>query len=168
MQAEAARAQKSAATPAAKRADGELAAIFEKASPVVAARPTSTPSSEQPAPGSIEQRAAALPAERPATTTASAFEAEDPRHQKARRLARLLVGEIKLYNEQDVADGRRAGDLYVRLKESIDLSLENYRQRVPEEVRAQFDYLYDELLRQLAEGDAKKLGQGAPGPQPPR
>jgi len=44
-------------------------------------------------------------------------------HNDARRFARLLVSEIKLYNEQKVADGRTEGDLYQRLREYIEAQL---------------------------------------------
>ena len=93
----------------------------------------------------------------PAADRAS-IEAEDPERKKARKLARLFVSEIKLYNEKLVAEGRAAGDLYARLKDPIDQSLVAFGRRVPEAVRAEFDYLHDELVRQLAEGDASKLG----------
>jgi hypothetical protein len=96
------------------------------------------------------------------------LEATDKRHKDARRLARLLVSEIKLYNENAVREGRNKSDLYVRLKKDIDRSTDVYTQRVPEEVRAQFDYLWDELVRQLAEGDGSKLGPDGPKPNPPR
>ena len=43
-------------------------------------------------------------------------------HRKAQRFARLLVDEIKLYNQAKVAEGRRNKDLYDRLKEDIDKS----------------------------------------------
>jgi hypothetical protein len=51
---------------------------------------------------------------------------EEKLHNDARRFARLLVSEIKLYNEQKVADGRRNSDLYDRLKEDIDRSRQMY------------------------------------------
>jgi hypothetical protein len=88
----------------------------------------------------------------------AAFEADDPERKKARKLARLFVSEIKLYNEELVAEGFAAGDLYTRLKDPIDQSVVVFRRRVPEAVRAEFDYLHDELVRQLAGGDASKLG----------
>ena len=88
----------------------------------------------------------------------AAIEAEDPERKKARKLARLMVSEIKLYNEQLVADGLAAGDLYARLKEPIDQSLVVFQRRVPDAVRAEFDYMHDELVRQLGKGDASKLG----------
>jgi hypothetical protein len=90
-------------------------------------------------------------------------DAEDPQHKSARKLARLLVSEIKLYNEKLVAEGRVAGDLYARLKDPIDQSIALYERRVPEAVRASSDYVHDEIVRQLAGGDATKLGSGDRG-----
>ncbi|HSE35904.1 MAG TPA: hypothetical protein VLG74_01290, partial [Blastocatellia bacterium] len=89
---------------------------------------------------------------------------EEKAHNDARRFARLLVSEIKLYNEQKVAEGRRGGDLYDRLKEDIDRSRQMYEKRVTPNVAARFDYFYDELVSTLAEGDPSKLGSDCPGP----
>lgn len=86
-------------------------------------------------------------------------------HNEARRFARLLVSEIKLYNQQKVEEGRRAGDLYDRLKEAIDRSREMYDKRVKPSVAAKFDYFHYELVHSLAEGDASKLGENYPGPK---
>jgi hypothetical protein len=86
------------------------------------------------------------------------MEDDDPERKKARKLARLFVSEIKLYNEKLVVEGRAAGDLYTRLKDPIDQSVVVFERRVPEAVRAEFDYMHDELVRQLAGGDASKLG----------
>src|SRR6185369_11801215 len=55
-------------------------------------------------------------------------------HNDARRFARLLISEIKLYNEQKVAEGRTEHDLYDRLREYIDRSREMYDKRVKAEV----------------------------------
>lgn len=89
---------------------------------------------------------------------------EEKAHNDARRFARLLVSEIKLYNENKVAEGRRSGDLYDRLKEDIDRSRQMYEKRVTPSVAAKFDYFYDELVGTLAEGDPGKLGSDCPGP----
>lgn len=89
---------------------------------------------------------------------------EDKRfHNEARRFARLLVSEIKLYNEQKVRDGRDAGDLYDRLREDIDRSRQMYDKRVRPEVAGRYDYFHHELVSALAEGDPSKLGEGYPG-----
>jgi hypothetical protein len=89
---------------------------------------------------------------------------EDKRfHNEARRFARLLVSEIKLYNEPKVREGRDAGDLYERLREDIDRSRQMYDKRVRPEVSNRYDYFHSELVNMLAEGDSAKLGAGYPG-----
>jgi hypothetical protein len=89
---------------------------------------------------------------------------EDKRfHNEARRFARLLVSEIKLYNEQKVREGRDASDLYERLREDIDRSRQMYDKRVRPEVSSRYDYFDHELVNMLAEGDRNKLGADYPG-----
>jgi hypothetical protein len=83
---------------------------------------------------------------------------EERRHEEARRFARLLVSEIRLYNEQSVQEGRAAHDLYQRLKEDIDRSREMYEQRVASDVRASSNYFSEELVRILADGNPDALG----------
>lgn len=83
---------------------------------------------------------------------------EERKHEEARRFARLLVSEIRLYNEQVVQEGKANRDIYARLKEDIDRSREMYEQRIPPEVRAVSDYFYEELVRTLADGDPDALG----------
>jgi len=80
------------------------------------------------------------------------------KHDEARRFARLLVSEIKLYNEGKVDQGRKNKDLYERLKEDIDRSRQMYDERIPEDIRKSSNYFYDELVRILADGDAGALG----------
>jgi len=84
-------------------------------------------------------------------------------HNDARRFARLLISEIKLYNEQKVSEGRTEHDLYDRLREYIDRSREMYDKRVKAEVAARYDYFHGELVNTLAEGDVAKLGSNYPG-----
>lgn len=84
-------------------------------------------------------------------------------HNDARRFARLLVSEIKLYNEPKVRDGRNAGDLYDRLRDDIDRSRQMYDKRVAPPVAARHDYFHQELVNTLAEGDPEKLGASYPG-----
>jgi len=80
------------------------------------------------------------------------------KHDEARRFARLLVSEIKLYNESKVEQGRKNRDLYERLKEDIDRSRQMYDERIADEVRKVSNYFYDELVRILADGKAESLG----------
>ena len=88
---------------------------------------------------------------------------ERPLHNDARRFARLLVSEIKLYNEQKVSEGRNQSDIYERLREDIDRSRQMYDKRVAPPVAARHDYFHHELVNTLAEGDPAKLGSNYPG-----
>jgi hypothetical protein len=105
--------------------------------------------------------AAAAPA-RPAPSHAPAPTGVSPEEQKqhedAKRFARLVVSEIKLYNESKVNEGRRQKDLYERLKEDIERGRQMYSDRVSPQVRDSTNYFYDELVRILAGGDAGALG----------
>jgi len=79
-------------------------------------------------------------------------------HRKAQRFARLLMDEIKLYNQAKVAEGRKHRDLYDRLKEDIDKSRTTYQKRYGNTIAASADYLSTELIRNLAEDDISLLG----------
>ncbi len=79
-------------------------------------------------------------------------------HRKAQRFARLLMDEIKLYNQAKVAEGRKHKDLYDRLKEDIDKSRSTYHKRYGNTVAASADYFSTELIRSLAEDDVSLLG----------
>lgn len=128
--------------------------------------PAVTASVVTPLPTAAEVKEAA-PAS--VASSASSVQSDDEvrAHNDARRFARLLVSEIKLYNEQKVIEGRRSHDLYERLKEDVDRSRQMYEKRVSASVAAKFDYFYDELLHTLGEGDPAKLGSGCPGPTVP-
>lgn len=102
--------------------------------------------------------------DRPVDLPIDVPEQERRLHNDARRFARLLVSEIKLYNEKKVQEGRQEYDLYERLKEAIDRSREMYDKRVQPPVAARFDYFHYELVNSLAEGNAERLGEGYPGP----
>ena len=108
------------------------------------------------------QQAAPAPPPRPSPPPAPAPVAIPPEEQKAhddaKRFARLVVSEIKLYNEAKVTEGRRNRDLYERLKEDIERGRQMYTDRVAAPVRDATNYFYDELVRILAGGDASALG----------
>lgn len=75
----------------------------------------------------------------------------------ARRYARLLVSEIKLYHEPAVIEGRRERDLMTRLGGEIARARVLYEQRVPSTVPGAANHFRDELVRMLADGDASLL-----------
>ncbi len=90
---------------------------------------------------------------------------EEVMHAEARRFARLLVAEIKLYNEDGVQEGRVSSDLYRRLKADIDRSREMYEKRVAPTVRDSEDYFHSEMIRVLAQEDPQLMGIDYPGPR---
>jgi hypothetical protein len=146
---------------------GEETLVME--APQVSAEVYPAPSTAE-APGQQQQQQAAAPAAagrrwgRGDTELPVEVSDDDERrqHNDARRFARLLVSEIKLYNEQKVRDGRLEGDLYERLREDIDRSRQMYDKRVAPPVAARYDYFYHELVSTLAEGDPSKLGSDYP------
>jgi hypothetical protein len=82
-----------------------------------------------------------------------------PDEQSARRYAKLLVSEIKMYNEAAVKLGRSHHDLFERLRPEIDRARRLFEERVPAlGARQAFD---DELVQTLADGDATLLGSAA-------
>ena len=83
-------------------------------------------------------------------------------HEKARRFAKLLVEEIKLYNHTKVTEGRARGDLYSRLREDIEKSRGAYQKRYGDSVR-DVDYFTQELIRILADNNPVVMGTGFPG-----
>jgi hypothetical protein len=138
------------------------------ASPQPPPRPAEIPTPEPPPPEGVDRPSPVemeapppvRPVEPPSEPVAGAGAApdEDARQEEARRFARLLVSEIKLYNEDEVERGRAEKDIGSRLKEDIDRSREMYEKRIPADVRQGHDYFRDELVRILADGDADALG----------
>lgn len=78
--------------------------------------------------------------------------------ESARRFARLLVSELKLYNEAAVDAGRQARDLRQRLAGPIRRARSQYDARVPASLPGRDDYFEQELVRTLGEGDPEVLG----------
>jgi hypothetical protein len=97
------------------------------------------------------------PATPPSEVPAASSEDQDT-HRKAQRFARLLVDEVKLYNQAKVAEGRKHKDLYDRLKEAIEKSRSTYQKRYGNTVAASGDYFQHELVRSLAEDDVSIMG----------
>ena len=82
--------------------------------------------------------------------------------QAARRYAKLLVSEIKLYNEGAVRVGREQRDLLTRLGEEVARARRLYEERVPAAVAGRGMYFQQELVHTLADGDPSLLGKPIP------
>jgi hypothetical protein len=123
--------------------------------------PPSVPASSAPVPEPMSPGGATPLAPPPGFVPRSRLSRGDDQQRAvddAKRLARLLVSEIKLYNERKVEEGRAAGDLYERLKDDIQRSRQVYDERTPETVRNGTDFFRDELVRILADGRPESLG----------
>jgi hypothetical protein len=95
----------------------------------------------------------------PAASSDYGYPAADDDEDGARRYARLLISEIKLYHEQAVNDARRESNLLGRLGPEITRARHLYEERVRPAVRARGDFFEQELVRTLANGDPTSLGQ---------
>ena len=143
-------------------------AVEAEAEPGTAAEPPAPPEArphvdEPPGPAmtaAISIETPAIPMPEPARRLSGplAMAVGDERKEEARRFARLLISEIKLYNERAVLEGREGGNLYHRLKEDIDRSRQMYNERIPAEVRSGTDFFQEELVRILADGRSEALG----------
>jgi hypothetical protein len=87
-----------------------------------------------------------------AASSPSAVETDDE-EQSARRYAKLLVSEIKLYNDGAVRVGRERRDLRTRLHDEIERARELYHRRVGSAVADRDQYFQQELVLTLADGD---------------
>lgn len=113
---------------------------------------------------SVEEsaQAVAVASGNAAAAAAAPVSEEDELHKKARRFAKLLVEEIKLYNQPKVEEGRQRKDLYDRLKVDIEKSRATYDKRYAESAVASADYFTQELVRILADNDVSLMGAGFP------
>ena len=140
-------------------AEGVSATAPVPSSPVAApvAPPTPPP---VPAP-------AAAPAPAKVAATEPALDNLPPEeqelHKKAKRFAKLLVDEIKLYNQSKVAEGKQNRDLYKVLREDIEKSRATYDKRYGSTPVAPARYFDSEIVRILADNDRSLLGSDFPG-----
>src|SRR5262249_54917034 len=145
-----------------------ILALKESASAEAESAPWEAPAlAPQPAP---EPVAAAAPPPAPAAVGPTAagedlsgLSKEDQElHKKAKRFAKLLVDEIKLYNQAKVTEGKENKDIYARLKEDIDKSRATYEKRYGSTAAADAGYFTAEVIRILADNDASMLGSDFP------
>ncbi len=123
--------------------------------------PTSFEAEPPPAPAAEAPKAA--PAAASSGPDLSSLSKEDQEvHKKAKRFAKLLVDEIKLYNKGKVEEGRANKDIYKRLQEDIDKSRSTYEKRYNNSVAGPANYFQAEIIRILADNDVSLLGSDFP------
>jgi predicted Zn finger-like uncharacterized protein len=74
------------------------------------------------------------------------------RHERARRLARVLASDIAIYNKEKRERGLREGNLVAVLGYEIKKSWEVYKERVTPDLANSTPYFRDALNEMLAEG----------------
>lgn len=83
---------------------------------------------------------------------------KDP-HERARRLARLIVGDIVLYNQDKIAEGIRNDTLFQVLEKELEVGRKYYEKNVDPAVAAQADYfnlaLVDILVKDRGNVESK-------------
>jgi predicted Zn finger-like uncharacterized protein len=77
-------------------------------------------------------------------------DASSEAREKARRLARIIVSDIALYNQEQVDEGIRTGRLYELLEEEIAEGRRLFAERVDSEVCRQEDFLQTALTALIA------------------
>ncbi len=77
--------------------------------------------------------------------------------EKAKRLARIIVSDIALYNHELIEQGIRRGSIEDAVQIDLDEGRRLFDRRVPEEIRREEDFLL-ESLNELLEKRKKEMG----------
>lgn len=64
----------------------------------------------------------------------------NPEREAARRLARIIVADVALYNQKSVDEGIRNGTFVELLKNQLEEGRRHFDSRIPEQVRSEADY----------------------------
>ena len=132
--------------------------------PSAPARPYSTGPAAEPNPFASEPKLDAsepnAPGPKPSAERSPAStgipeglpEAERLKHERARRLARVLASDIAIYNKEKRDRGIKDGNLVAVLGYEIKKSWEVYKERVTAELANSTPYFRDALNEMLAEG----------------
>lgn len=103
-----------------------------------------------PEQAAVAPHAPAAPAPRASEAAGSRGRAADgleEQRAKAERLARIIVSDIVLYNEQKFATAIRNGNVVEALDGDLAEGRHLFQERIDARVRGERDYLADELLR---------------------
>ncbi|HEY0591145.1 MAG TPA: response regulator [Thermoanaerobaculia bacterium] len=88
-------------------------------------------------------------------------EIEPEEYDEARRLARLILSDIVIYNTEKVDRGIRDGSFFQVLSDEIAEGEEYYQSRVPSKVRQKTDF-FRETLEQFVEMKREELRRNEP------
>ena len=114
-----------------------------------------------PAPDSVDIPVEPAAEMEPVMAEGDDREPEDAAQVAARRFARLVATDIRLYNEEAVMLGRKHRDLEDRLKDQIDRGAEAFLRRYPDLGDTGQEILRDAYIQVLGAGDATLFVEGA-------
>jgi hypothetical protein len=139
-----------------------LCSVAEAWIEVLSGRPSAAPQREPGGPARLELSAAQPRSAPPGWE--SLPPAERDIHLRAQRFARVLVADLQLYRAPEIREGKKAGNLYGRLKEEIDKSREVYQRKFGPSLTGGVDYFHLELVHSVAGDQEELLGPDYPGP----
>jgi predicted Zn finger-like uncharacterized protein len=120
--------------------------------PVAKPAPAVKDTPPRPAPAAPKPAAAPAPAPAPAAKPAAAPPApsSDPAIAAAERLARIAVSDVILYNQEKFAAAAARGTATKELSNELGEARQHFNSRVAPSVRAERDFLAEELERRAA------------------
>ena len=146
--------------PAAPEATHPAEAAVEATAEAAPAQTPAAPEATHPAEAAVEATAEAAPAQTPAAPETTApesptappqFERQDP-HDKASRLARVLVSDMISYNPDRYANALEQDSLKQDFEDEVQKSWGEYVDQVGQELADSSSYFQDALNEILARG----------------
>ena len=128
--------------PAAPAPDAPAPAAPAPAAPAL----PEAPPAPAPSPQAAAPATSAGPPAAPAAPAAAAT-GDPAEHEKAARLARIIVSDVVLYNPEKFEAAVAAGNVHEALEADLAEGRVLLAQRIDAQVRAQTDFLADELVR---------------------
>lgn len=118
-------------------------------------RPSAPPKPSAPPPGAKPSPAPPPP---PRPVPKEEYPPEEREEiEKAKRLARVIISEIELYNKQLVERGIREGNFYELLEKELNEGRKLYEERVPEHIRKKYNFLED-TIKEFIQKKKKEFG----------
>ena len=80
-----------------------------------------------------------------------ATDPKDP-HERAKRMARLIVSDLVLYNKEKIVEGIRDDTLFEVLEQELQEGKAYYEKNVDPKIRAESDYFSQAIVDILIKG----------------
>jgi predicted Zn finger-like uncharacterized protein len=112
--------------------------------------PEPTPPQPSPTPAALPELAPEIPPASVPVPEPPAVQEDDglaEERAKAERLARIIVSDIVLYNDEKFADAVRRGCVLEKMSPDLEEGRDLFRSRIDDRVCEEQDYLVEELLR---------------------